>query len=109
MTTPPPSTPEKLAVPGLGQIVHYTLTEIDASVITTRRERARQASGEPPHPPATGGADVHTGDVYAATVVRVRSLDGEVNLQVLLDGDDAHWVEGASEGPGRGHWQWPAP
>lgn len=95
-------------MPGLGQTVHYTLTRLDAQRITQRRERAELAAAEPPHVLGPSGAPVQAGDIYPAAVVRVVSLDGPVNLQVWLDGNDVHWVERVDHGPGEGCWDWPS-
>lgn len=100
-------TMETRSVPGLGLIVQYTLTSLDAEAIAQRRAAAQLAAANPPHLIGPSGADVHAGDIYAAVVVRVRSLDGALNLQVLLDGNDTLWVEHVEEGTTPGHWSWP--
>jgi hypothetical protein len=109
MTTHP--TPlENPTVPGLGQNVLYTLTRLDAEVITGQRYRAGLAAAESPYVIGPSGNDVHAGDVYPACVVRVRGVDPDagINLQVRLDGNDVHWVEHAVEGTTPGTWAWPA-
>lgn len=107
----PPLTPttimETPVMPGLGQDVWYTLTALDAQCITDRRRAAEQAATQWPHLIGPSGSDVDKGDLVAAKVVRIRSLDGPVSLQVFLDGNDAYWVERAEAGVGPGHWTWP--
>jgi hypothetical protein len=100
---------ENRTVPGLGQTVLYTLTVLDAEVITGQRELARHAAAEPPYVIGRSGNEVRAGDVYAADVVRVRSIDPDagINLQVRLDGNDVHWVEHVTEGTSPGTWAWP--
>lgn len=96
-------------MPALGQTVAYCLNRLDVEVINERRRRAERAAAEPPHPVGPSGAPVAEGDVYAAVVVRMASLDPDdgLNLQVLLDGDDTLWVQRVIEGTGPGSWSWP--
>lgn len=100
-------TMETLTVPSLGQTVWYALTELDVQVITDRRRAAEQSATQWPHLIGPSGAPVKAGDLFAAVVVRVVSLDGPVNLQVLLDGNHSHWVERVEHGTSQGHWSWP--
>ena len=87
----------------IGRIVHYTLTEQDASLISSRR--AAQA-----FPAGIVGRHnaVSPGDTYPAMVVRTFGGSG-ANLRVLLDGDDTYWATSRTEGePGeQGRWVWP--
>lgn len=96
-------------MPGLGQTVTYVLTAADARIITDRRRRAELAAAEPPHVIGPGGAPVAQGDRCAAVVVLVRGVDPDagVALQVLLNGNDTHWVEISTEGTIPGTWCWP--
>lgn len=94
-------------MPGLGQTVLYTLTPADARLITDLRARAEQAATVWPHATGPTGAPVHAGDTFPAVVVRVVSLDGPINLQVLLDGNHAYWAQHIEQGTTPGHWAWP--
>lgn len=94
-------------MPALGQTVQYMLTTLDVDHITRRRAAAERAAADPPHLIGPSGADVAEGDIYPAIVVRVISLDGPVNLQVWLDGNDTLWTERVEEGTTPGHWAWP--
>lgn len=89
--------------PTIGRIVLYTLAAIDAQLIENeRRPITRQVA-------TSVGNDVAAGDVFPAIVVRVFPGSQVVNLQVLLDGNDAHWVTLVAEGltGGQGSWHWP--
>lgn len=102
--------------PSIGRIVHYTLTEQDAAQINRRRTTGaeiaeRMATG---HWPA--GAQAHigntavAGDTFPATIVRVfDGPEGNVNLQVFLDGTDTYWATTIAEGAPQdaGRWAWP--
>ena len=99
---------ENRPVPGLGQIVHYRLSELDAVVINDRRARAELAALRPPHPVGPCGSPVAEGDLFPAVVVRSGPHPGaEINLQVVLDGTDQHWAQYVTEGTGPGTWAWP--
>jgi hypothetical protein len=103
----PRSTPR---MPQLGQTVLYTLTAGDVRYITGNRQRSEQAAlASDVLGAALHGAEVRVGDVYAATVVRVHSIDPDepINLQVHLDGNDTYWTVRRSEGTGPGTWTWP--
>lgn len=84
--------------PSVGRIVHYRLSEGDASVIAHQRLTV----GSPQSNAAQAG------DVYPAIVVRV--FDPSVttaNLQVFLDGTDSYWATSRQEGDDPGTWFWP--
>lgn len=85
--------------PTPGRVVHYTLSEDDARVITHRRETVHGVHGN----------FVQAGQVYPATVVRVfeANPNGACNLQVQLDGTDTHWATSRPEGTEPGTWAWP--
>lgn len=92
----PTSTP----APSVGRIVHYRLSDSDAATINARRADL----------PSSRGNTVAEGDAFPAVIVRVWPQD-RVNLQVLLDGNDAHWatsVDFADEGSALPRtWSWP--
>lgn len=103
--------------PTVGRIVHYKITEWDADAINQRRRDAGafnlSLDGRPePGDRGRSGHVLHTGnevaegDVCAAVIVRVFSPE-TVNLQVLLDGNDAYWATSRAEGDEPGQWSWP--
>ncbi len=82
----------------VGRMVHYVLTEDDATQINRRRTdggsvQSRLEAGTWP-----AGAQAHIGNTaeagqhVAAVVVRVWSDSGMVNLKCLLDGNDDFWA-----------------
>lgn len=81
--------------PALGDVVLYTLTAEDVLTINARRFTITSNMGTPPL----------AGDTYAAHIVRLDQHTA--NLQVLLDGNDLHWVQQATQGHGPGHWRNP--
>lgn len=90
--------------PMLGRIVHYTLTQEDASRINMERDADRSRSGN----------YVSAGDHVPAMVTRTWFLPHEykagtssVNLKCMLDGNDDHWVSSKVEGTEPGTWHWP--
>jgi len=98
-------------IPTIGRIVHYTLSEQNASAINKRRHDAAQsgiASQE-------SGAQVHfgngaqAGQVYPAIIVRTwgDTEDSVVQLQVFLDGNDTFWATSAVQGDAQGQWRQP--
>lgn len=106
--------------PTIGRIVHYTLTDQDASAINKRRadfeafRRSLAGPAEPGMPGATGhmahvGNHAAEGDVCPAMVVRLfeHAAPGCANLQVHLDGTDTYWATSRYEGDQPGHWAWP--
>lgn len=83
--------------PTIGRIVHYTLSQIDANLIHSRRTSRGVAYNT-----------VNAGDVYPALIVR--TFGGHaVNLQVMLDGEDTYWACSRMLGDGPGTWAWPYP
>ena len=104
-------------IPTIGRIVHYTLTEDDATRVNKRRNDA--AANRAVHPDEDHGYIAHTGnapsagDVYPLIITRVWAFpdrvteESQVNGQVLLDGNDSLWV--TSVGQGDQPRQWFAP
>jgi hypothetical protein len=86
-------------IPSVGRIVHYTLTPRDATQIAEHRARNR---GE-------AGGEVQAGDVLPMLIVKVwgQAEQSAVNGQVMLDGNDSHWVQSACLGEGPGTFRWP--
>lgn len=83
-------------IPGIGQIVHYTLNDQDVA----RVEEIRR-----------GGSTlffnkVEAGQVCPMLIVRTwgSTPESSVNGQVFLDGDDVLWVTSRSAGEGPGHF-----
>lgn len=99
--------------PSVGRIVHYTLTEQDASAINKRRDDAKANLDK--HRADADGSQVHTGnavragDVYPLVITRVwgDSPDSAVNGQLMLDGNDTYWVTSTNHGEGERHFVWP--
>jgi len=92
--------------PSLGRIVHYQLTEQDASEINRRRvPGAGHGEGWPAGAQAHHGNPVHVGELVAAVVVCV--FETCVNLRCLLDGTDTFWATSRAEGTVTGTWSWP--
>lgn len=95
----------------IGEIVHYTLGEMDAKAINDRRKIA-EGHGHRINLPGVqihNGNQVKEGDVFPAVIVR--DWGGCVNLKVLLDGDDSYWATSRSEGEGPTRFtdkRWPA-
>ena len=103
--------------PAMGAIVAYTLDATDAEAINSRRanfQHYNQGRSGHKHPhgrdvrAATGhvahiGTPVAAGDVFAAQVSRVPDPP-RLNLRVLLDGTDVHWVTNVPPGDGPGMW-----
>jgi hypothetical protein len=98
--------------PSVGRIVHYRLSEQDATEINRLRDdtRVRMAAGGGYAP----GVQVHqgncasAGDLCPAVIVRVfNPASPTVNLQVLLDGTDTVWATSRVPGDEPGQWSWP--
>lgn len=99
--------------PTLGRTVHYRLSRQDSEAINRRRSDGRN-SLEYHRANADGGmihtgTDVTPGDVFPMIITRVWNdgPDGEVNGQVLLDGNDTLWVTSVKQGDEQGCWMWP--
>ncbi|MFD4658016.1 hypothetical protein ACFWP2_20600 [Kitasatospora sp. NPDC058444] len=91
--------------PTLGRTVHYTLTQDDANTIN--RRRAGRATRDRIDVETLGNR-AEAGHTYPATVVRTwPGTPGACNLQVHLDGVDAHWATSRVEGTVPGTWTWP--
>lgn len=80
--------------PRLGERVFYTLTEADANEINGHRLGNSERKGN----------SVSEGEQFPAMLVKTYG-GPEWNLQVILDGNDAHWVTSRAEGQGPGTWQ----
>lgn len=96
--------------PSLGRVVHFTVSQEDADKINKRREDFAKHYRKHPSIEPTGyvahyGNQVRSGDVFAATIVRV--FPTAINLQVLLDGNDTYWATSVPEGEGLHTWTWP--
>lgn len=87
-----------LHVPTIGRTVIYTLNQADVDAITAKRLGNSVA-----------GAPVSAGDKFPATIVKVFGTDvtSQVNLRVILDGDDFRWVTSATLGTENGQFMWP--
>jgi hypothetical protein len=83
-------------LPAIGRIVHYTLTEVDVSLINSSIDAMQRHHNV-----------ARAGDVYPAMVVRVFDTSASANLQVFIDGDWSYWVTSREEGDEPGTWAWP--
>lgn len=97
--------------PTIGRLLQYVLTEQDAKAINLRRaacrDWARVVRGWPDGVAVFSGNTAEAGQAFPLLVTRVFGTDGKVNGQVLLDGNDSHWVTSAIEGFEPGTWSWP--
>ncbi len=96
----------------IGRVVHYKLSEADATQINKRRDDFREFVKNSESYPSDGyvahvGNAVKAGDVFPATIVRVWESAQTCNLQVLLDGTDTFWACSVGEGDTERHWIWP--
>lgn len=98
--------------PTLGRIVHYTLSERDATAINRRRRDAYASLSRPVGTARNGtgeiyhiGSSVQAGDVCAAVITQVG--EKKVDLKVLLNGNDDLWVRFVEEGKDHEQWFWP--
>ena len=96
--------------PTIGRIVLYRLGYYDVQAINGLREQARETGhwhnalkhGLQAH----NGNHVEQGQEVPAMIVAVWG-EACVNLKLLLDGNDSHWVTSTNEGTGEGCWHWP--
>ncbi|MFF9215638.1 hypothetical protein [Streptomyces viridosporus] len=96
--------------PSIGRIVHYRLSEHDATDINRRRKDFHENGSADDRTGVVGHVGNHAaeGDVFPAVVVRVwNESTVTCNLQVLLDGTDTYWATSREEGTDAGRWAWP--
>jgi hypothetical protein len=94
-------------VPAVGDVVLYTLSDLDAQRVNSRRTDATRNVTA-----ATDGSQIYTGnrvsarEVYPMVITRVwgSTPQSAVNGQVLLDGNDVLWATSISAGDGAGHF-----
>lgn len=104
----------------IGRLVHYVLTDQDATQINRRRTNGAEIRERMQATPAQWpeGAQAHIGNaahegaiVPMMVVVVWPNEYGEgvpgINGQAFLDGNDTFWVTSAKEGTEPGTWQWP--
>lgn len=98
------------AVPTIGRVVHYRLTDEEAAKINRWRDQNKTNRGAI-HAGSVGhvGNECSEGQAFAADVVSITEfpLRAAINLQVKLDGNDTFWKRDADEGEGPGTWSWP--
>lgn len=84
--------------PTIGRIVHYKLSEYDATSINDERLKSGKH-----------GNKATAGDVLPAMIVRVwgDTPTSSVQLQVFLDGDHTYWATSRGQGDQPGMWLWP--
>jgi len=92
--------------PSLGRIVHYTISATDAQEISRRRLAGGGIAG-----PIHHGNPVAEGDVFPMVITKVwgdpPNDTTAVNGQVMLDGNDLHWVTSVCVGSGPRTFAWP--
>lgn len=99
--------------PTPGRIVCYRLSQTDAEKVNKRRADGEKSLDY--HRANADGGMIHigstvaAGDVYPMVITRVWAdgADGEVNGQVVLDGNDTLWVTGVKQGDEERCWTWP--
>lgn len=89
-------------IPSIGRIVHYKVGKSDAVTINQRRlEYPKQAQGN----------TVSAGDVFPMVITRIfdsnPTEESSVNGQLLLDGDDTHWLTSRQQGDSDTQWSEP--
>jgi len=102
-------------LPTIGRIVHYRLTEQQATEINRRRTTGASIAERikvvkwPLGAQAHIGNEAHEGDMFPGMIVRVwgSDMDSSVQLQVFLDGNDVLWATSVKAGDGAGTWSWP--
>lgn len=104
--------------PTIGRIVHFTLTEQQATEINRRHSSGKSIAARMSVKEWPEGAQAHIGNLHTGNqtlpmlIVAVwpdeygPGIPG-VNGQVFLDGNDVLWVTSAVEGTLPGQWQWP--
>ncbi|MGW0869956.1 hypothetical protein ACWD3Z_05620 [Streptomyces sp. NPDC002740] len=95
------------AVPSLGDVVLYRLTEGDVAHINPWRRDFHQSGSAESRLGFVGhiGNSVQAGDVFPAIVVQVHAESTVTcNLRVLLDGSDTYWATSRAEGDESGRW-----
>lgn len=104
-------------VPSIGRIVHFELSDQDASEINRRRTNSRliaeRMNADPPAWPS--GAQAHigneakSGQMFPMLIVQVwgSTPTSCVNGQVFLDGNDVFWATSVSAGEGPHTFRWP--
>ncbi|MCG7203947.1 hypothetical protein [Streptomyces arenae] len=99
--------PAAAALPQVGDIVLYALTEADAEAINRRRKDFHESKSADSRTGFVG----HVGNwaqeryVFPAVVVQVHAESTVTcNLQVLLDGADTYWATSRAEGTAAGQW-----
>jgi hypothetical protein len=99
--------------PSIGRIVHYRLTEQDATAINRRRVAgAGHQEDWPMGAQAHSGNGVRVGEVVPMIICIVWPNEhgpthDVVNGQCFLDGNDSLWVTSVKEGTAAGQWSWP--
>lgn len=103
--------------PSIGRIVHYKLSEQDATQINKRRSdfaKTLRESHKEGKPLDSGyvahiGNNAEAGQVFPAMIVRVWGSTPEsvVQLQVFLDGADTLWACSVAQGDGERQYIWP--
>lgn len=103
----------------IGRIVHYILSEEDATQINRRRTTGALIASRikeekwPLGAQAHIGNDASAGQVFPAIVVNDNGINSvHVNLQVFLDGNDVFWAtsrheDNTDEQQTPGTWHWP--
>jgi hypothetical protein len=84
----------------IGRIVHYRLADKDVTAIQRQRDLLRE------HGFNFNADTPRQGEVYPAISVKTFGPK-TASLQVLLDGPDNIWVQGAEEGKAEGQYLWP--
>lgn len=101
--TPPPP-------PTLGRIVHFTMNDQIAQIINAARKKAhadlRAKTSDRMAEPVRNGNEATEGQRVAMMIVAIHS-ETLVNGQLMLDGNDSHWVTSVAQGEGAGCWSWP--
>lgn len=96
-------------VPAVGDVVLYTLADLDAQRINQRRADAtRNVTAVTDGSQVYAGNRVSAGEVYPMVITRVWGTTpaSAVNGQVLLDGNDVLWATSISAGDGEAHFSW---